>query len=682
MSAPEHKMDHGWAWVVLAGSFMSLFLICFLTASAGIIQVEMVEDLGVGAGPVSLMTSFALGLASLLGSWMFCFPEVPSPLSGILASLLSARVTVFLGSALMSLGMLATSLSYSVSAMMFFYGFVTGLGFGIAYSPMVVITSFYFEKYRMLANGVILCASGVGMLSLPLFERYLIDSHGWRFAFAFNGAIMLHILVFAAVFFPTEIEKRSMIQFSFSSLWKRKARNEKTALEKHRNNNTVDGSCEPERVFVSCHQITNGGVQLKTLELIRKSALLVDSSSVQSKSQNGSVCGNETDSNIFVSAAKLDGDKSVQPLLDNSQLTLATEAAFKCGLLSEDKESGVFHASPFRSRTLSELSARSAGSTVTQTSTRGCVHPKETYTFGQLRKDCSGGRSYLGSSFGWASSDLGSSLMLPVKIEEMISGDIEQKSSLWRQIIRICRHRAVWILSVNSLFFLGGFAIHAVHFPAFAESKGMSRAEVASFYIVFGTLLMIGRLGGGWLFNKLKPPLCVLMFVLQSVNGVSMALAPFYATNPVGIYVMQASFGLLYGQSYMVLPAVLAEIMGVQDLTIAFGIIHLFMGLGYIIAPAIAGFMYDATGTYDIPYYMGGSLYLLGALSLLLMIFVKREADTGHMVNDMQQHTEQRPDGDEEQITTPLVASHSSRPVAESGAQNTKPAAEEEKLCF
>lgn len=287
----------------------------------------------------------------------------------------------------------------------------------------------------MLANGVILCASGVGMLSLPFFERYLIDSHGWRFAFALNGTIMLHILIFATVFFPTDLEKKSMIKFN-CCFWETRPGNEKSASENKRNNNNIDGSCEPEIVVISCHQITNG-VQPKTFDLIRKSGLLVDSSSIKSKSQTLSISGNEANGYILVSASETtDGDKCVQPLLDDSHLTSVREAPLKNSLLAEDKEYGVFYSSPFRKRTFSEVSARSMGSTVTQISTQGLSQPKDSYKFGQLRKGSSIGKSYLGSSFGWASSDLGSSLMLPVKIEEVICGEVEEKSSLKEQIIR------------------------------------------------------------------------------------------------------------------------------------------------------------------------------------------------------------------------------------------------------
>lgn len=71
----------------------------------------------------------------------------------------------------------------------------------------------------------------------------------------------------------------------------------------------------------------------------------------------------------------------------------------------------------------------------------------------------------------------------------------------------------------------------------------------------------------------------------------------------------------------------------------------------------------------------------MGALSLILMIFVKREADAGDEVNDLEEHKEQTQDGDEEQIQTPLVASHNTTSAAQVGSHSTLPVAEEEKLC-
>ncbi|RUS77473.1 hypothetical protein EGW08_014779, partial [Elysia chlorotica] len=97
------EKDAGWAWVVLFASAASLFIFVVLSSSIGFFQVEIMEDLGVGSGPISIMSALALGQSSLLG-----------PVSGLLSSLLSVRVTVYLGVSLYSGGLVLASFSQSL----------------------------------------------------------------------------------------------------------------------------------------------------------------------------------------------------------------------------------------------------------------------------------------------------------------------------------------------------------------------------------------------------------------------------------------------------------------------------------------------------------------------------------------------------------------------------------------
>ncbi|KAK3744862.1 hypothetical protein RRG08_050800 [Elysia crispata] len=114
MAATINK-DKGWAWVVLIASAASLFIFVVLSASIGFFQVEIMEDLGVGSGPISIMSALALGQSCVLG-----------PVSGVLSSLLSVRVTVYLGVSLYSGGLVLASFSQSLPTLTFFFGFLTG----------------------------------------------------------------------------------------------------------------------------------------------------------------------------------------------------------------------------------------------------------------------------------------------------------------------------------------------------------------------------------------------------------------------------------------------------------------------------------------------------------------------------------------------------------------------------
>ncbi|GFN88236.1 monocarboxylate transporter 12 [Plakobranchus ocellatus] len=197
------QKDQGWAWVVLAASATSLFIFVVLSSSAGFFQVEIMEDLEVGSGPISIMSSLALGQSCMLG-----------PLSGLLASLLSVRVTILLGVILYSGGLLLASFSQSVASVTFSFGFLTGFGFGIAYTATVVVISLHFERHRLLASGIAMCAPGLGTLSLPHAITWGIEEHGWRWTATMMAGFVLHIAVMASVYFPTDTEKQTMVNWS------------------------------------------------------------------------------------------------------------------------------------------------------------------------------------------------------------------------------------------------------------------------------------------------------------------------------------------------------------------------------------------------------------------------------------------------------------------------------------
>lgn len=79
--------------------------------------------------------------------------------------------------------------------------FLTGTGSGLAYTPSVTFIAVYFVRYRVIVNGLILAAPGIGVLAGPYLLRWLIETQGWRLALAACGALMLHMCVLSALLF-------------------------------------------------------------------------------------------------------------------------------------------------------------------------------------------------------------------------------------------------------------------------------------------------------------------------------------------------------------------------------------------------------------------------------------------------------------------------------------------------
>lgn len=61
-------------------------------------------------------------------------------------------------------------------------------------------------------------------------------------------------------------------------------------------------------------------------------------------------------------------------------------------------------------------------------------------------------------------------------------------------------------------------------------------------------------------------------------------------------------------------PVIVVELLGLEKLTNAFGLLLLFQGVAACVGAPLAGAFMDATGTYDASFYLSGSLILASAL--------------------------------------------------------------------
>lgn len=63
---------------------------------------------------------------------------------------------------------------------------------------------------------------------------------------------------------------------------------------------------------------------------------------------------------------------------------------------------------------------------------------------------------------------------------------------------------------------------------------------------------------------------------------------------------------------------ILVDLLGLEKLTNAFGLLILFRGVAAIVGTPLAGAIYDATNSYDIPFFTAGALFGLSAIASFL----------------------------------------------------------------
>jgi MFS family permease len=74
-------------------------------------------------------------------------------------------------------------------------------------------------------------------------------------------------------------------------------------------------------------------------------------------------------------------------------------------------------------------------------------------------------------------------------------------------------------------------------------------------------------------------------------------------------------FGIAIAGYISLTSIILVDLLGLEKLTNAFGLLILFRGAAAIFGTPIAGAIYDATQSYDIPFFTAGALFGLSAIT-------------------------------------------------------------------
>jgi len=135
-------------------------------------------------------------------------------------------------------------------------------------------------------------------------------------------------------------------------------------------------------------------------------------------------------------------------------------------------------------------------------------------------------------------------------------------------------------------------------------------AQIASLVLVSS---LVGRLGMGWLADRIPKKYVMLLIYLLVVSAIPLL---FLTATPGAIYFFAVVFGIGLGGEYMIIPLMAAELFGVQVLGRVMGIVLTADGVGEAVAPWLVGRMRDAAGSYASGFAALIACALVGAVAI------------------------------------------------------------------
>jgi MFS family permease len=147
-----------------------------------------------------------------------------------------------------------------------------------------------------------------------------------------------------------------------------------------------------------------------------------------------------------------------------------------------------------------------------------------------------------------------------------------------------------WVLATIALF------VPLVFLPAYVVAHGGSQLAGAALLSLLGGVSVLGRLGIGVFANRIGTTrLFKASVLLMALSYVLWMTAPSY----VWLVAFAVVLGLGYGLRIALMPAVLIELFGVQNLGAILGTFFTASGISAVLGPLLAGFIVDATSSYQ-----------------------------------------------------------------------------------
>ena len=153
-----------------------------------------------------------------------------------------------------------------------------------------------------------------------------------------------------------------------------------------------------------------------------------------------------------------------------------------------------------------------------------------------------------------------------------------------------------YLLAIGSMCSIGAVAGTTQNIKLFLSiDLKYSQENAANVMSIILGASIIGRLLMGWLADRIQKK--YVMILIYSLVALSIPLL-YLSETPGIIYVFAFIFGVALGGDYMIIPLMAAELFGVKVMGRVMGLVITVDGLAEALAPMLAAYLRDRTGSY------------------------------------------------------------------------------------
>jgi predicted MFS family arabinose efflux permease len=163
-------------------------------------------------------------------------------------------------------------------------------------------------------------------------------------------------------------------------------------------------------------------------------------------------------------------------------------------------------------------------------------------------------------------------------------------------------------------YFVCGFQVVfiGVHMPSYLKDHGLTPNVATTALALIGLFNVVGTYVAGSLGERMpKKYILSTIYALRAVVIVVFISVPL---TPMSVYVFASTMGVLWLSTVPPTNAVIAQIFGVQYMSMLGGFVFLSHQVGSFLGVWLGGRLYDATGSYDVVWWIAAGLGVFAAI--------------------------------------------------------------------
>ncbi|XP_071443323.1 LOW QUALITY PROTEIN: monocarboxylate transporter 14-like [Hetaerina americana] len=628
---PPRAPDGGWGWMIVVASMGISLVADGISFSFGIIYIEFLRHF-----------QESKSKTSVIGSLFMAVPLMAGPLASALVDRFGCRSMTILGGVVSAAGFVVSSQVDSIEVMCFTFGILAGLGLALCYVTAVVSVAFWFDRKRSLANGLGVCGTGVGTFLFAPLTQTLIETYGWRGTTLILAGAFLQMCICGAVM--REPASSEAVEDTAAVLREIEEGATRVGIARIRHCGLL---ILKQTISGFSLSVEDGGVRRRLLPGI------AETTSIALEEKSTGVAGDSE-------AGKASKEAATRSLGDLDLCAVACDGPLQPARRSKHSLRLLIHSHHRPSR--GRRSTHRWGRVVIK---RRAVTPETRPN--QLRIKPLLWLTYKvyvsadTKSESWVMSRLlnvvqnvnhevitinsiscRGTLPLNNRHDPRVSScpDIyrvvsshstkEKKEKWYNNFLHLLMDVVdfsmflEWhfmLLSFSTFLLYTFFIVPYFYLAEHVISLGCSESEASMLISIIGILNTVGMIALGWAGDQPWMNVTKTYALCLCLCGILTGIMPLLTDSYPMLAIDCALFGLVFASNFSFTPVIIVELISLDRFTMAYGLILLTQGLGNLLGPPLAGWLYDITNSWNISFYLAGFFIFISGLAILLIKF-------------------------------------------------------------